>query len=113
MKQITGILIILALSISAFAATSSVSLMSSGKLNGTQLTAGDYKLNWTGEGNDVQVSITGNGVKMTVPANIAPSPEKLRDAFVKTSDGTIKEIHLGGKNLIVKFNAPNAETKNQ
>jgi hypothetical protein len=104
MKKIICIVILLSLSICAFAANGNMSLLSAGKLNGTQLSAGSYKLNWEGQGNNVQVSITGNGVKMTVPATIIANQPKLEDGVLKASDGTIQEVHFGGKKLIVKFN---------
>lgn len=104
MRKIIGIVILLALSISAFAATGNMSLISAGKLNGTQLNAGTYKLSWEGQGDKVQVNIIGKGVKMTVPATIVASDTKLQDSVVKNSDGTIQEVRFGNKNLIVKFN---------
>lgn len=103
MKKLIGIVILLSLSICAFAANGNMSLMSAGKLNGTQLAAGSYKLTWDGQGDKVNVNITGNGVKITAPATIVTSQAKLEDSVVKSSDGTIREIHLGGKKLIVKF----------
>ncbi len=104
MRKAISLAILLSLSICAFAANGNMSLLSTGKLNGTQLNAGTYKLNWDGQGDKVQVNISGNGVKMTVPATIAQSQTKLEDSVVKTADGTIQEVHLGGKKLIVKFN---------
>ena len=97
----------------AFAATVNVSLMSTGTVNGTQLAAGEYKLNFAGEGDNVQVSISGNGVNLTVPASVVHSSDKLRNECLKSSNGVIKEIHLGGKNLVVKFNPAVSESKGQ
>jgi len=113
MRNLFCVLLILALSICAFAGNGKISLMSPGTVNGTQLQAGDYKLGWNAEGDNVQLSIAGNGVKMTVPASIAPSSVKLQDSVVKATDGTIQEIHLGGKNLILKFSSAAAENKGQ
>lgn len=113
MKKAIGILIILAFSLSLFAATGSINLRVPGTVNGTQLSAGDYKLDWTGEGENVQVNIIGKGVKVTVPASITRSSQKLADAVVKSTDGTINEVHISGKNLIVKFNAPVSAPKGQ
>jgi hypothetical protein len=93
---------IIALSFSAFAVDAKMSLVSPGKLNGTELKAGEYKLNWTGKGN-VQVNIVGNGVKMTVPASIVDGDKALHDAVVKTSDGSVQEVQFGGKTMKVKF----------
>ncbi len=104
MRKLICIVILLSLSICAFAANGNMSLLSAGKLNGTQLSAGTYKLSWEGQGDKVQVSIIGNGVKMTAPATIVASQANSPDSVVKDSDGTIQEVHLGGKKLIVKFN---------
>lgn len=104
MKKFICLAILLSLSISAFAASGNMSLLSAGKLNGKQLNAGDYKLSWEGQGNNVQVNISGNGVKLTVPATIIANQPKLEDGVLKASDGTIQEVHFGGKKLIVKFN---------
>lgn len=104
MRKSICIVILLSLSICAFAANGNMSLLSAGKLNGTQLSAGTYKLSWEGQGDKVQVNIIGKGVKMTVPATIVASQNDPQDSVVKNSDGTIQEVHLGGKKLIVRFN---------
>jgi hypothetical protein len=110
MKYMMCVLIaIIALSMSAFAVTGSMNLISAGKLNGTQLNPGSYKVSWTGEGSNVQVSIQGKGVKMTVPATVVTTPKKSdRDMVLKNADGTVQEVHFGGKNIVLKFEAPGA-----
>lgn len=107
MKYTTCVLIaIIALSMSAFAVTGSMNLISAGKINGTQLNPGSYKLSWTGEGNNVQVNIQGKGVKMTVPASVVAVPNKSdRDMVLKAADGTVQEVHFGGKKIVLKFEA--------
>jgi hypothetical protein len=103
MKKITYVLIaIIALSFSAFAIDAKMSLVSPGKVNGSELKAGDYKLSWTGKGN-VQVNITGNGVKLTVPASIVEGDKSMHDAVVKSSDGSVQEVQFSGKTMKVKF----------
>lgn len=104
MRKLICVVALLSLSICAFAVNGNMDLMSAGKLNGKQLNAGTYKLSWEGQGDKVQVNISGNGVKMTVPATIVASQTKLEDSVVKSTDGTIQEVHMGGKKLIVKFN---------
>ncbi len=104
MRKLVCIVILLSLSICALAANGNMSLLSAGKVNGTQLNAGTYKLSWEGQGDKVQVNIVGNGVKMTAPATITASQNQVEDSVVKNSDGTIQEVHFGGKKLIVKFN---------
>lgn len=104
MKFVTYVMIaIIALSLSAFAVDAKMSLVSPGKVNGTELKAGDYKLSWTGTGN-VQVNITGNGVKVTAPASVVEGTSKaLHDAVVKSADGSVQEVQFGGKTLKLKF----------
>ncbi|HKU24847.1 MAG TPA: hypothetical protein VJQ54_05200 [Candidatus Sulfotelmatobacter sp.] len=71
----------LLLACSAFAASSkgSMTLLSPATLNGTNLKAGDYKLEWEGTGSDVQLKIMqGKNVVAQVPAKVvemsAPAP---------------------------------------
>lgn len=97
------------LSLAAFAGDTNgnMSLISAGKLNGTQLKSGSYKVNWTGEGNNVQVTVKGNGVNLTAPATIVTSEKKAtHDAVIKAADGTIQEVQFGGKKTVLKFIAP-------
>src|SRR5207248_4485384 len=70
----------LLLASSAFAATKGeMTLLNPATVNGTNLKAGDYKLQWDGTGTDVQVTILqGKNVIAKVPAKVvdlsAPSP---------------------------------------
>jgi hypothetical protein len=104
MKSAVCVLMILALSMCAFAANGSMSLMSPAKLNGKQLNQGAYKVSWTAEGDNVQVAISGNGVEMSVPASVVRSTAKLQhDSVLKSQDGVIQEINIASKNIVVKF----------
>jgi len=66
---------------SAFAATKGqMNLLSPATINGTNLKAGDYKLQWEGTGTDVQLTILqGKNVVAKVPAKVvdlsAPAPD--------------------------------------
>jgi hypothetical protein len=72
MKRLFGYALILAsLSIPAFAAKNShdLTLATPVKVGATQLSAGEYKLTWTGTGSNVQVTIAQKGkTPVTVPA---------------------------------------------
>jgi hypothetical protein len=108
MKFVTYVLIaIIALSMTAFAAagnTGSMNLISSGKINGTQLDPGSYKLTWTGQGNNVQVNIEGKGVKVTVPATVVNDQKSSEhDMVMKSAEGNVQEVHFGGKKTVLKF----------
>ena len=71
----------LLLASSAFAATKGeMTLLSPATINGTNLKAGDYKLQWEGTGTDVQLTILqGKNVVAKVPAKVidlsAPAPD--------------------------------------
>ena len=94
----------LLLATSAFAANKgSLSVQEPVTINGTQLKAGDYKVQWDGNGPSVELSITqGKKVIAKVPAHLvnleAPSPSDA--AVVKNNgDGTksLSEVRLSGK----------------
>jgi hypothetical protein len=108
MKYVVYALILtFALSLTVVAANNpsgSMNLITAGKVNGTNLNAGEYKLTWTGQGNNVQVNIIGKGVKLTAPATIVNNDKNaLHDAVVKSSDGSIQEVVFGGKKTVLKF----------
>ncbi len=94
----------LLLATSAFAANKgSLSVQEPVTINGTQLKAGDYKVQWDGNGPSVELSITqGKKVIAKVPAHLVnletPSPSDA--AVVKNNgDGTksLSEVRLSGK----------------
>lgn len=81
----------LLLASSAFAATKAqLHLQSSTTVNGTQLEAGDYKLQWDGTGPSVEVSILqGKNVVAKTSAKLVdlPTASSSDAAVVKKSDG--------------------------
>jgi hypothetical protein len=80
----------LLLASSAFAATKAhLTLQDSTDVNGTKLKAGDYKLEWDGNGPNVEVSIIqGKTVVAKVPAKIVElKTRSLNDAAVVTRNG--------------------------
>jgi hypothetical protein len=74
MKRLLSYAIILAsFSIPAFAAKNSQSITITNpiKVGSTQLTAGDYKVSWTGTSPNVQVTIAARGkAAVTIPAKL-------------------------------------------
>jgi len=74
MKRYFGFALILAsLSVPSFAAKNSqnITLTDAVKVGTTQLPAGDYKVTWTGAGQNVQVTIADRGKNtVTVPAKL-------------------------------------------
>jgi hypothetical protein len=86
-------------------------------LNGTKLAAGDYKVQWDGNGPNVELSITqGKKVIAKVPAHMVDldSPAQSDAAVVKNNgDGTksLTEVRLSGKKfaLAVGDESPRAD----
>ncbi len=100
----------LLLASSAFAANkANLTLNHPTTVNGTQLKAGDYKLEWDGSGPDVQLSIVqGKNVIAKVPAKVVELNAKTPNdaAVVKAnSDGTtsLSEARFAGKTFSLKI----------
>lgn len=64
------------------------------QVNGTELAPGDYVAKWTGDGPDVQVSITRNGTEVaTVPAKLVQLDRKsAEDASETRANGNGREL---------------------
>lgn len=95
---------------SAFAATKGhLALQNPTLVNGTQLKAGDYKLEWEGTGPDVEVSILqGKKVVAKVPAKVVELKTKAMDnsAIVNNNtDGTssLAGIHFAGRTTALEL----------
>lgn len=94
----------LLLATSAFAANKgSLSVQEAVTVNGTRLAAGDYKVQWDGNGPNVELSITqGKKVLAKVPARMVnlDQPAQADSAVVKNNnDGSksLTEVRLSGK----------------
>lgn len=67
------------------------------RIGANELPAGTYKIHWQVGSNDAQVSLSGNGHQITVPATVAPGngPDQVlehRDGSTQIVDGfTVKE----------------------
>lgn len=95
---------------SAFAASkANMTLNHPTTVNGTQLKAGDYKLEWEGSGPDVQLSIVqGKNVVAKVPAKVVELNSKsANDAAVLKDNGngttSLTEARFAGKNFSLKI----------
>jgi hypothetical protein len=100
----------LLLASSAFAATkANLELLSTTTVNGTQLKAGDYKLEWDGSGPNVELSILqGKKLLAKVPAHLVdlPSPAGNNAAVVtNNSDGTsaLAGVRFQGKKFALEL----------
>jgi hypothetical protein len=71
-------------------------------VQGKQLTPGDYKVEWNGEGPEVQVNIvSGKNTVATVPARVVPVTKNDQDGYSadnQNGNNTLKEIFFHGKN---------------
>jgi len=95
---------------SAFAGTrASLQLISPATVNGTQLKAGDYKIEWEGNGPNVEVSILrGKNVVAKVPAHLVElgAPAAYSAAVVKKNgDGTstLSGVRFEGKKFSLEI----------
>ncbi|HMK23222.1 MAG TPA: hypothetical protein VK466_12875 [Terriglobales bacterium] len=94
----------LLLATSAFAANKgTLTVQDPVMVNGTKLTAGDYKVQWEGNGPNVELSISqGKKVIAKVPAHMVDLAEPSQnDAAVVKNNGngvrTLSEVRLSGK----------------
>jgi len=102
-------LLVLALVPAAFAADAShqLTLTKQVAVNGTAVQSGDYKVKWSGTGDNVDLSLLrGKHVMATSPAHVvalenAPSQDTLY--FRQNPDGSqsLSEIRFGGKKFAI------------
>lgn len=95
----------LLLAVSAVAGTDNkgtLRLFDNVSVQGKQLSPGTYKIEWNGEGPEVQVNILdGKNTVATVPARVVPVPKKNdQDGYTADNDNgnrTLKELFFHGK----------------
>jgi hypothetical protein len=101
------LLITFMFSLNAFAATGSakIELGATTLVAGKQLPQGFYKVTWSGEGNDVQVTLSSLDKRITVttPAKIVEGSKPRTNMIVRNEDGTLKAIAFGGKAQSLAF----------
>jgi|HubBroStandDraft_6_1064221.scaffolds.fasta_scaffold04690_3 hypothetical protein len=119
-KMFKGVILGMALlmAASAFAANKgSLQLIDPVTVNGRQLAAGDYSLQWDGSGNSVQLSVLqGKKVVATIPAqliNLDQSPNHSAAIVKNNADGskTLAEIRFGGKKYALAIGADSAQSE--
>jgi lipopolysaccharide export system protein LptA len=113
--MLVGSIILMAVSAVAAMASQSLTLNQPVQVNGKQLSAGSYKLNWNGSGPDVQVQIMqGKHLVATAPAKIVEAKPKSNGdaAVIETSGGgrSLVEARFGGKNYKLVFGSETAQT---
>jgi len=112
-SMVVGLALLLASS--AFAASkASLQLSNPVTVNGTQLKPGDYKLQWEGNGPDVELSIMqGKNVVAKVPARVIAldTPAANDAAVTRTSNSgpsSLAGIRFQGKKLALEFSEDSA-----
>jgi len=107
MKRYFGYALLFAsLSIPALAARNSqtITLTDTTKVGSTQLTAGDYKVTWTGTAPNVQVTIAAKGkTAVTVPAKLIDAKNGHVALQTNTEGGVqvLQAIQLDNANLVL------------
>lgn len=104
------------LSLSAFAKDKNetrVTFSEPVQIGSTQLQAGDYKLQWDGNGPDVQVKvIKGKDIQATAPAKLVANNPSLGNNAVTTGSNsttkTLDEVDFDGGRQSLKFTSSSA-----
>jgi hypothetical protein len=105
-RKIVGLVgVSLLLAVSAMAGTENkgtLRLFDNVSVQGKQLSPGTYKVEWNGEGPDVQVSIlSGKNTVATIPARVVPvTPKNGQDGYTaddKNGNRTLTELFFRGK----------------
>ena len=83
------------------------------QVNGTELAPGDYVAKWTGEGPDVQVSITRNGKELaTVPAKVVQLNQKSADDVSEVRNSSsgreLSTLQFAGKKFSLEIGSGTA-----
>jgi hypothetical protein len=107
-KYVAIVAVLVSLSLSAFAKEKNethVTLSGKVQVGSTELQPGDYKLQWDGNGPDVQVKIVkGKDVVATVPAKLRQGPRGM-DAVTISGDDNGKKLEevdfAGGRQSLV------------
>jgi hypothetical protein len=107
MKRLLSILTVASLmTVAAFAVdagSGTVRLDSAVKVGSTNLPAGNYKVTWTGSGDNAQVTLKQGKYTVTTPAQVVDAKHS-KDAFAtKTDNGTrvLTEIQFKDKTLVL------------
>ena len=118
LKSLALLALALLLATSAFASnTASFAIEDPININGTHLQAGNYKVSWTGNGSNVELSIMkGNKVLATTPARLVDlnSPARDNASVVNTNaDGSrsLSEIRFAGKKYALALGAETAKAE--
>jgi hypothetical protein len=105
MKKLALSVVTLALAVAQAASSTNVQLITPMTAAGTQLKAGDYKVQV--EGNTVTFKADNKKV-ITVPATTVTGGEKYRYTTMESEGSTLKSIHVGGTDTTIVFTTTSA-----
>ncbi len=102
---ILAICFFLTVAIGAFAADSArFTLTDPAQVAGQKLPAGDYKISWSGSGNNVDVTFSsGKKINVTVKAKLVETPSKNIDYARASVGDKITMFYLAGRNQALAF----------
>jgi hypothetical protein len=106
MKRFLSLLTVLSMvtiaAIAADAGSGSVKLDSTVKVGSQELPAGNYKVTWTGSGDNAQVTFKQGKTSVTAPAQVVDA-KHAKDAYATKSENgarVLTEIQLRDKSLV-------------
>jgi len=105
MKKLALGVVTLALAVAQAASSTTVQLINPMTAAGTELKAGDYKVQV--DGNNVTFKADSKKA-ITVPATTTSGTEKYRYTTMESEGSTLKAIHLGGTNTTIMFTSTSA-----
>ncbi|HEV2697532.1 MAG TPA: hypothetical protein VGU90_06035 [Terriglobales bacterium] len=113
---VLGAIAILMASTALAADKGSMKLFDQTTVNGTQLSPGDYEVQWEGTGSDVHLNILrGKKVVASTPATVvqlkSPAPQNITSTRGGSNDKTLTGISFRGKNYALAIsNEPSPKT---
>lgn len=104
-KVIVVFVFVLIIATSVFAANSGkIMFWKTTQVSGQQLPAGEYKLTWTGTGDNVDVKLVNGDKVVTVKAKLVETPQKNRNfAQVVDQNGNLTRIDIRGQKQALSF----------
>ena len=107
MKKISVVVTVFALlAVAAFAAdsgTGKIHLDSAVKVGSEQIPAGDYKVSWTGTGDNAQVTLVQGKVSATTAAKVVDAKRRADAVVTKSDNGArvLTEIQFQNQTLVL------------
>jgi hypothetical protein len=111
--SVVAAFVLLAFSV-AFAASNStqINLGSAATVAGQKLAPGNYRVSWTGEGDNVTVTFKGKDGSITAPAKATKGASAASTSVVTNKDGEVTEIRPGGKSTSLNFSTAQSASMN-